>query len=87
MSSDEPPVPPVPSAPKKRATVAQVDRKLDELTEQLDIMCSDIKDIKAKMWAGGRAKRLSSESVEAVTVNVKTKKPERKKKPTEKKEK
>ena len=38
------------------------------------------------MWVGGRAKRLSSESVEAVTVNVKTKKPERKKKPTEKSE-
>jgi|ETNmetMinimDraft_21_1059911.scaffolds.fasta_scaffold125140_2 hypothetical protein len=41
MSSDEP--------PKKRATVAQVDRKLDELTEQLDIMSSDIKDIKQVM--------------------------------------
>ncbi len=49
MSSDEPPVPAVPSVPKKRATVAQVDRKLDELTEQLDIMCSDIKDIKQVM--------------------------------------
>ncbi len=34
---------------KKRATVAQVDRKLDELTEQLDIMSSDIKDIKQVM--------------------------------------
>ncbi len=41
MSSEEP--------PKKRATVAQVDRKLDDLTEQLDIMCSDIKDIKQVM--------------------------------------
>jgi len=41
MSSGEP--------PKKRATVAQVDRKLDELTEQLDIMSSDIKDIKQVM--------------------------------------
>ena len=47
---------------------------------------ADIKDIKAKMWVGGRAKRLSPESVEALTVNVKTKKPERKKKPAEKKE-
>ena len=36
---------------KKRATVAQVDRKLDELTEQLDIMSSDIKDIKQVMKA------------------------------------
>ncbi len=41
MSSEEP--------KKKRATVAQVDRKLDELTEQLDIMSSDIKDIKQVM--------------------------------------
>ena len=58
-----------------------------EVKLTLDGEKSDIKDIKAKMWVGGRAKRLSSESVEAVTVNVKTKKPERKKKPTEKKEK
>lgn len=41
MSTEEP--------PKKRATVVQVDRKLDDLTEQLDIMCSDIKDIKQIM--------------------------------------
>ena len=52
----------------------------------LDGKKADIKDIKAKMWVGGRAKRLSTESVEALTVNVKTKKPERKKKPIEKKE-
>tara|TARA_Y100001937_G_C6981998_1_gene268120 strand:+ start:54 stop:257 length:204 start_codon:yes stop_codon:yes gene_type:complete len=43
VSSEEP--------KKKRATVAQVDRKLDELTEQLDIMSSDIKDIKQVMKA------------------------------------
>ena len=43
MSSEQP--------KKKRATVAQVDRKLDELTEQLDIMSSDIKDIKQVMKA------------------------------------
>ncbi len=41
MSSEQP--------PHKRATVAQVDRKIDELTEQLDIMSSDIKDIKEIM--------------------------------------
>ena len=52
----------------------------------LDGKKTAIKDIKAKMWVGGRAKRLSETSVEAVTVNVKTKKPERKKKPAEKKE-
>ena len=52
----------------------------------LDGEKADIKDIKAKMWVGGRAKRLSETSVEAVTVNVKTKKPERKKKPAKKKE-
>ena len=51
----------------------------------LDGKKADIKDIKAKMWVRGRAKRLSTASVEAVTVNVKTKKPERKKKPAEKK--
>ena len=45
----------------------------------LDGEKADIKDIKAKMWVGGRAKRLSPESVEAVTVNVKTKKPAEKK--------
>ena len=43
MSSEEP--------KKKRPTVAQVDRNLDELTEQLDIMSSDIKDIKQVMKA------------------------------------
>jgi len=52
----------------------------------LDGKKTNIKNIKANMWVGDRAKRLSSESVEAVTVNVKTKKPERKKKPTEKSE-
>ena len=52
----------------------------------LDGKKADIEDIKAKMWVGGRAKRLSPASVEAVTVNVKTKKPEKKKKPAEKKE-
>ena len=41
MSSPEP--------TKKRATVVQVDRKIDELTEQLVIMSSDIKDIKEIM--------------------------------------
>ena len=38
-----------PEPTKKRATVVQVDRKIDELTEQLDIMSSDIKDIKEIM--------------------------------------
>ena len=57
-----------------------------EVKLTLDGEKADIKDITAKMWVGGRAKRLSPESVEAVTVNVKTNKPERKKKPTEKKE-
>ena len=57
-----------------------------EVKLTLDGKKTNIKNIKANMWVGGRAKRLSSESVEAVTVNVKTKKPERKKKPTEKSE-
>ena len=53
----------------------------------LDGKEAELADIKAKMWVGGRAKRLSETSVEAVTVNVKTKRPERKKKPAKKKEK
>ena len=51
----------------------------------LDGKEAELADIKAKMWVGGRAKRLSETSVEAVTVNVKTKRPERKKKPAKKK--
>jgi len=38
-----------PEIPKKRATVVQVDKKIDDLTDQLDIMSSDIKDIKEIM--------------------------------------
>ena len=38
----------------------------------LDGRKTSIKNIKANMWVGGRAKRLSSESVEAKPVNVKT---------------
>ena len=64
--------------------IKSVDSKKAKLT--LDGKKTNIKNIKANMWVGGRAKRLSSESVEAVTVNVKTKKPERKKKPSKKSE-
>lgn len=35
--------------PKKRPTVAAVDKKIDELTEVLDILHSDVKDIKEIM--------------------------------------
>ncbi|MCH2378560.1 MAG: hypothetical protein MK236_03970 [Pedosphaera sp.] len=58
-----------------------------EVKLTLDGKEAKLADIKAKMWVGGRAKRLSETSVEAVTVNVKTKRPERKKKPAKKKEK
>ena len=58
-----------------------------EVKLTLDGKAAKLADIKAKMWVGGRAKRLSETSVEAVTVNVKTKRPERKKKPAKKKEK
>ena len=57
-----------------------------EVKLTLDGKAAKLADIKAKMWVGGRAKRLSETSVEAVTVNVKTKRPERKKKPAKKKE-
>ena len=44
-------------------------------------------DIKVGMYVGGSYKRLSKTKTEARTVNVHTKRPERKKKPTKKKEK
>ena len=56
-----------------------------EVKLTLDGKAAKLADIKAKMWVGGRAKRLSETSVEAVTANVKTKRPERKKKPAKKK--
>jgi hypothetical protein len=42
-------------------------------------------DIKAGMYVGGRAKRISETKVEAHTINVKSKAPERKK-PAKKKD-
>jgi hypothetical protein len=38
------------------------------------------------MYIGGRAKKISDSKVEAHTLNVKTKAPEKKKKPAKKKE-
>ena len=51
----------------------------------LDGEKSKLGDIKAGMYVGGRAKRISETKVEAHTVNVKSKAPERKK-PTKKKD-
>ena len=47
----------------------------------LDGKAAKLADIKAGMYVGGRAKRAEGKPDEAHTVNVKTKKPERKKKP------
>jgi len=42
--SDEP-------KPKKRATVASVDRKIDDLVEVVDIMSTNVRQIKAALEA------------------------------------
>lgn len=47
----------------------------------LDGEKATFKDIRVGMYVGGRAKRISGTQVEAHTVNVRTKVPERKKKP------
>ena len=47
----------------------------------LDGKATKLADIKAGMFVGGRAKRAEGQSDTAVTINVRTKKPERKKKP------
>ena len=47
----------------------------------LDGKKASLKDIKVGMYVGGRAKRISETKVEAHTINVRTKAPERKKKP------
>lgn len=47
----------------------------------LDGKATKLADIKAGMFVGGRAKRAEGKADTAVTVNVRTKKPERKKKP------
>lgn len=47
----------------------------------LDGKAAKLADIKAGMYVGGRAKRAEGKPDEAHTINVKTKKPERKKKP------
>jgi hypothetical protein len=52
----------------------------------LDGKEAKLADIKVGMFVGGSYKRLSKTKTEARTVNVHTKKPERKKKPAKKKE-
>ena len=51
----------------------------------LDGKEAKLADIKVGMYVGGSYKRLSKTETEARTVNVKTKRPERKKKPAKKK--
>ena len=53
----------------------------------LDGKEAKLADIKVGMYVGGSYKRISKTEAEARTVNVKTKRPERKKKPAKKKEK
>ena len=47
----------------------------------LDGKAAKLADIKAGMYVGGRAKRAEGKADTAVTANVRTKRPERKKKP------
>ena len=58
-----------------------------EVKLTLDGKEAKLADIKVGMYVGGSYKRISKTEAEARTVNVKTKRPERKKKPTKKKEK
>ncbi len=51
----------------------------------LDGKEAKLADIKEGMYVGGSYKRISKTETEARTVNVKTKRPERKKKPAKKK--
>ena len=51
----------------------------------LDGKEAKLSDIKVGMYVGGSYKRISKTETEARTVNVKTKRPERKKKPAKKK--
>jgi len=58
-----------------------------EVKLTLDGKEAKLADIKVGMYVGGSYKRISKTEAEARTVNVKTKRPERKKKPAKKKEK
>ena len=58
---------------------------VDNAKLTLDGEKAKLGDIKAGMYVGGRAKRISETKVEAYTINVKSKAPERKK-PTKKKD-
>ena len=57
-----------------------------EVKLTLDGKEAKLADIKVGMYVGGSYKRISKTEAEARTVNVKTKRPERKKKPAKKKE-
>ena len=56
-----------------------------EVKLTLDGKEAKLADIKVGMYVGGSYKRISKTEAEARTVNVKTKRPERKKKPAKKK--
>ena len=58
-----------------------------EVKLTLDGKEAKLADIKVGMYVGGSYKRISKTEAEARTVNMKTKRPERKKKPAKKKEK
>ena len=58
-----------------------------EVKLTLDGKEAKLADIKVGMYVGGSYKRISKTEAEARTVNVKTKRPERKQKPAKKKEK
>ena len=52
------------SKPKKRATVASVDRKIDDLVEVVDIMSTNVRQIKAALEAIADFVKKSDEKTE-----------------------
>ena len=66
--SDEP-------KPKKRATVASVDRKIDDLVEVIDIMSTNVRQIKAALEAIADFVKKSDEKPEALPEENKERNP------------
>jgi hypothetical protein len=66
--SDEP-------KPKKRATVASVDRKIDDLVEVVDIMSTNVRQIKAALEAIADFVKKSDEKPETLPEETKERNP------------
>ncbi len=61
--------------PKKRATVASVDRKIDDLVEVIDIMSTNVRQIKAALEAIADFVKKSDEKPEALPEENKERNP------------